>query len=312
MKRMIMLICLLLGMVSLCACNSVEPPPPPETSVDLPDRIQENSETQIEETEPQMLGEYTVDDLAKKDGFFVKYSDGSFDRYHSGTVLNWGQPEYYTYGTEWFPANVVLSAENDALNVEKMKSGTLVFKTSHNAKVEAGVYPVIESGFAMRGKNTNGDSETLFWFDETGNDFWVVDGTKIEPQYRWNFSRLRDVISINGMTPGSASIFEKEDDKMYVTLQLGDTYIIGEADGTALIESEYIVNQKYYLSTLNFNEEAYHYSEDYSSLELQPTADGYAVVDLSEIPAGDYIITYSYWNEEYEKRWAYTTHICIE
>ena len=286
--------------------------PAPAPSNDSPDYLQEDTESEIEETEPQIRGYYTVEDLSDMDGFFVKYSDESFDRYTEGEVINWGQPEYYTYGTEWCPANVVLHANFDSLNMESLKRGTLVFKTSHNAKVEAGIYPVVESGFAMSGFNAAGHGEKLFWFDENGNDFWVVDGTKIEPQYQYHFSRLREIMSINGISPGSAPIFEKEDDKTYVTLQLGDTYVIGEANGTKLIESEYTVDKKYYLSTLNFWEKPYEYSETRYPLELQPTTDGYAVIDLSNIPAGDYIITYSYWNEEHDRRGAYITHVCIE
>lgn len=314
MKKIVALFCLLIAMVIICACSSetVIPEKPDPATEDAVDYVQDFAESETEETEPQMLGSYTLEDLSDTDGFFVKYSDGSFDRYYKGTVVNWGMSKYYAYGTEWYPANVVLDEEDDALNMERMKEGVLVFKTSNTSKVDAGIYPVIESGFAMSGNNTSGYTETLLWFDEKGNDCWVVDGTKIGPEYQWSFSKLRDIISINGIDYGSAPIFEKEEDKTYVTLQLGDTYVIGEADGTALIELEYIVDKKYYLSTLNFFEKAYEYVGDYYPLELQPTTDGYAVVDLTDIPAGDYTVTYSYWNEDSNKRQAYITHICIE
>lgn len=322
LKRIIVLFCLLAAIVSMYACDSEKGSPESsyiisEESTESTEYMQDYGENEVEETrivetEPQMIGIFTIEDLANEDGFFVKYPDGSFDKYRAGTEINWGQPEYYTYGTEWCPTNIVLSTERDSRNIENLKKGALVFKTSQNEKVMSGIYPVVESGFAMSGVNIDGIIETLFWLDEKGNDFWVVDGTKIEPQYQYHFSRLRDIISINGVEPGTVSIFEKEENKTYVTLQQGDVFVIGEAEGTALKELEYVVDRKYYLSTLNFWEKPYEYSEDYYPLELQPTTDGYAIVDFSNIPDGDYIITYSYWSEKTNTRWAYMIHICIE
>lgn len=46
-------------------------------------------------------------------------------------------------------------------------------------------------------------------------------------------------------------------------------------------------------------------------LDYTPTANGYALINTSNLTPGDYIVFFSFWKSEINKRVVYTTHIVV-
>jgi len=309
MKKMCILIyfvVLISSLIALSACDE------DSTNVSIPvldySNV-ENEEIHIEqETEPNMMGWWTLDKVKKCldydfPRFFVRYPDGSFDQIDPGSVMNWGSAEAYTYGSERNCFNLIMGISDDNKNMSKLEKGELVFVSSQNSRVDAYIYPVIESGYAMTGIDPEERINSILWKTEDGSSFDYV-----------NFNRNRKerkISTINGINVGEEGIFEKSEKNKYVTLKEGDKYIVGEVWGTQLFENTYCVDKVYYLHTYHTYYQLYEYRETMYAFNLQPTTDGYALVDLSELPTGDYVVMYTYWNEKDEQRDALTIHIQV-
>jgi len=316
MKRLLVWISLVVVTVSLCACSESATYVPDYDSDYIYEEYEEFEDYEStkedetnEKTESKPMGPWSLEDvkgLEGTTGFLIHYPDDTFDYYFGGNIVNWGMPEPYTYGTERSVSNLVMYIDTDNANLEKLKNGELVFVTDRETHIVAHIFPVIESGYAMHCyENANGVSEFLLWENETGSKCDYVDNITLTP-------KRRNIDIINGMTAGEEKIFEKDENNKYVTLNEGDVYTIGEVKGTTLVESEYYVDSVYYLHTYDTDYFLYEYPDEAYPFEMQATTDGYARVDFSGLPAGDYIVMYSYWNEKYEERGAYMAHIVID
>ena len=311
MKRLISWSCLLLFLVSLCACSEstpLEDPPSTDQTATETKAYESNQEEQTQE--PEMMGNVTAEDMKgylNNDlgyaicSFYVRYPDDSFEYYSSGSVIEWGSGEAYTYGTERTCYNLVLHSKIDAKNIENLSNGDLVFLCNQNTRVEANIFPVIESGFAMTSINNDG---YLLFKNQDGSSYTFTNGNRKPPE--------KNISTINGISVGKENIFQKDKSNKYVTLKEGDTYVIGEVNGTQLRETEFEVDSVYYLHTYDTDQFLYEYNGVSYAFRYQPTTDGYAIVDLSELPEGDYVIMYTYWNTEYKSRMQQTIHIRID
>ena len=108
--------------------------------------------------------------------------------------------------------------------------------------------------------------------------------------------------TINGISKDEFNQYPQiEEGKLYQSFQPDETYVIGVVEGTTLIEKDYQTNYMFFK-----------HSDESSAYKLNATADGYAIVDFSETPPGEYIFTISYWNTETSNRSVRSIYIEIE
>lgn len=244
-------------------------------------------------------GMWSLAQIQNNNGFWVKYLDGSFDKYDSGYVLNWKGPDPMTYGADYTPVNLLMDTAAVSANVRKIKDGQLVLVCSSDNRVRAGIVPVEYSGFTMARYNEDNKKEALFFSK-------VDDGSEVYVR-KWvrggSIGNSVNCSTINGIPLEQyGSRIATSGYNRYSTFAKTEKYTIGIASGSTVTEYEYWTDGAFY-----FQKEVKPFD-----VKLAPTVDGYAIVDLSGIPAGDYILYYSYWADKGGGRTAMTTLITIE
>lgn len=252
----------------------------------------------VRETEPvvRVKGRYTLKEAKELEGFFVLYPDGSFDRYSSGIVLTWDmQP--MTYGADYWPQDLVMGPSSIENNKTMLTEGKLVLFWSNDNRRIFKLYPVRESGYSLFRRDDNMKLEGLI--STRGS----INGKNFE---QWNqghvfyWSNSVDYATINGIPKEQYTEFPSAEGRDFADFPANQTYKIGIIEGTTLVEKEYQSNYMYFL-------------QDYKavSCSLIPTVDGYAIVDFSDAPVGEYILTISSWDESDRSRVVRTTYVEI-
>lgn len=248
----------------------------------------------IASAEPiEWMGSYSKSSIQGDSNFYVKYPDGSFDKYYRGSPLIWEGPDPMTYGADYTPEHVIMSNYDVRINADNLKNGELVLVCPNDNRVRAGVVPVQYSGMTMTRTNEDGKKEAVFLSKMADGDLqarlWVR-GKSISYGYPCN--------TINGIGINEyGKNFEYI--QRYQSLPENEKYTLGVVSGAALVETEFQVDSTYFIQ-----QEVEPYE-----LKLIPTVDGYATIDFSEIPAGEYVLYYSYWNEG---RTVMTTYVTVD
>lgn len=239
------------------------------------------------------MGHYTLEEC-KNPGIYVLMEDGSFEKYQGGNVLTWNAYASASHGTDYTFEDLIMdeAAYNKNLNV--YSQGQLVlFCDKEDAWYV--LNPVEEIGRTMtRYNEETGKKEALFFQSHSQNEFdsWI-NGDTLR-------SSAVDVRTINGISCEEYDKGNYEETRRYLDLPENEKYKIGIADGTALLEREYVVDSIYFLQ-----------SKDVCTWKLEPTTEGYATLNFSEVPAGDYIFSVSWWNDEARSRTVISTYIKI-
>lgn len=208
--------------------------------------------------------------------------------------MTWNAYASASHGTDYTFGDLIMSevAYNKNLNV--YSQGQLVLFCNKEDAWYA-LHPVEEIGRTMTWYNEEtGKTEALFFRSNSWNEFdsWV-NGDTLR-------SSAVDVRTINGISCEEYDKGNYEEARKYLDLPENEKYKIGIAEGTALLEREYVVDSRYFLQ-----------SRDVCTWKLEPTTKGYAILDFSEVPAGDYIFSVSWWNDEARSRTVISTHIRI-
>lgn len=243
------------------------------------------------------MGEYSVSDIQNKSGFYVKYPDGTFDIYQGGIPLVWEGPDPMTYGADYTPKHLLMHNDELTCNANRIsKGGELVLVYPSDNRVRSGIVPVDYSGMTMARYNENDKLEAVFVAKvDTGVylSSWTTGG-----------SIKRGVLNcstINGIPFEEYSVnFDYSGYNKYLSLPKDEVYTLGIASGSSLVETEYSVATTYF-----FQQNITPYE-----LKLNPTVDGYATIAFSDIPAGEYVLYYSYWNDN-NNRSALTTYVTV-
>ena len=237
-------------------------------------------------------GSYTLSMIQEDPGLYIRYDDGSFDKYYTGNVFTWDM-NAMTYGADYRPQDLVMSDSLASSNSSNLEKGQLVLVWPYENRVIEGLYAVEESGYSLFRTDDDGDLEGLMSTSE--NRF-----------YRWNegsvfyWSNPVEYKTINGVSKDDYSGFPSAEGRDFVSFVPNETYTIGVVEGTALIEKEYRTNYMYYLHT-----------EETSPYTLTPTTDGYAIFDFTNTAPGRYVFTISRWDDKADARRAVTTLIEI-
>lgn len=248
-----------------------------------------------EETNTQ--GQYTLDFCQGWPGLFVRYEDGSFDRYNGGAVFTWDD-NYMTYGTDNFPRDLVISLGTVESNAKKLAEGELVLFWPYDNRVRSGLYKVEESGYSLVRKDEDGDLEGLFITraNESGTGFVQWNQGKT---FYW--SNSINYSTINGISKELYEDFPSAEGREFASFPANQKFTIGVTEGTTLVEKEYSTDYMYLIQ-----------SDESSNYQQTATADGYAVLDFSDTEPGEYIFTVSYWNEDRRVREVISTYIVID
>ena len=221
------------------------------------------------------------------------YEDGSFDRYYFGNVLMWEGPRPMTYGADYIPQDFIIDIARDKVNRERISAGKLVLVCNEINRVEYSLTPVEFSGNALSCTVEN-DEVVLFLAQNSVQQWssghsigWVIADT----------IKVNDVL----LSEWSANM-ELSNRRGYLPLTESDEFQIAVTRGTKMETVDCVVDKRYYFQDL----------ESEFDLQLDPTADGYAIVDLSDIPAGEYLIHYSYWNSDRGSRSVLSTHVVVD
>lgn len=259
-----------------------------------------NKEEMTIVTEPpsdDQMGAYSVSGIQNKPGFYVKYPDGTFDIYWEGIPLVWEGPDPMTYGTDYTPEHLIMRSDELTYNANKISKGReLVLVYPSDNRVRSGIVPVDYSGMTMARYNENDKMEAVFVSKvDTGVylSSWTA-GSSIK-------HGVLNCGTINGIPFEEYSVnFDYSGYNKYLSLPKDEVYTLGIASGSSLVETEYYVATTYFFQQ---NIEPY-------ELKLNPTVDGYATIDFSDIPAGEYVLYYSYWNDN-NKRSVFTTYVTV-
>lgn len=251
------------------------------------------------ETEPvaQTQGWYTLEEAQEMTGLFILYPDGSFDRYYGGSVLTW-EDSYMTYGTDYFPQDLVISINRAEYNRELLRKGQLVLFWPYDNRVRQGLFAVEESGYSLFRTDDDGKLEGLFLTRG------ITTGTTLT---QWNqnkvfyWSNSVNYTTINGVLKEKYDGFPSAEGRDFASFPANQTYTIGVVEGTTLVEKEYVTDHMYLL-----------HAEESSPYTLTPTTGGYAIFDFSDTEPGEYVFTTSYWNEDSRSRKVVSTYIVIE
>ena len=95
---------------------------------------------------------------------------------------------------------------------------------------------------------------------------------------------------------------ESTNNRGYLPLARGQEMQISIAYGATMETFDCVVNLSYYFQNHDIEYD----------LILNATSDGYAIIDLSNVPSGEYLIHYSWWNTESRARSVLATHVVVE
>lgn len=251
------------------------------------------------ETEPaiQMQGWYTLEEAQEMTGLFILYPDGSFDRYYSGSVLTWID-SYMTYGTDYFPEDLVISINKAEYNKELLSKGQLVLFWPYENRVRQGLYAVEESGYSLFRTDDDGRLEGLILTRGSTTGTTLTQWNQNQVFY---WSNSVNYTTINGVLKEKYDGFPSAEGREFASFPANQTYTIGVVEGTTLVEKEYETDHMYLL-----------HADNGSAHTLTPTTNGYAVFDFSDTEPGEYVFTTSYWNEDSRSRKVVSTYIVIE
>lgn len=253
----------------------------------------------ITETEPvvQKQGWYNLEEAQEMTGLFILYPDGSFDRYYSGSVLTW-EDSYMTYGTDYFPEDLVISINRVEYNKELLNRGQLVLFWPYENRVRQGLYAIEESGYSLFRTDNDGKLEGLILTrsSSTGTTLTQWNQNKV---FYW--SNSVNYTTINGVLKEKYDGFPSAEGRDFASFPANQTYTIGVVEGTTLVEKEYVTDHMYLL-----------HADESSQYTLTPTTGGYAIFDFSDTKPGEYVFTTSYWNEDSRSRKVVSTYIVIE
>lgn len=305
MRRKLYLMLMLIGLVTFSACGKNEDV---NTNTDVAEKTTiENDvdETEPVETEPEetisKIGARTLEEC-QDNSLYVLYPDNSLDVYRKGDIYSWGTPNPMTWGVDYYNiSGTVIDSSFDMENGEKMKNGELVLFCSNDTGFKKMLYPVEEAGYVMhRQNNEEGCEEAVFLY----NNGTVLDDPYVN-LWRPGYDMTRmEISTINGQSWDTYPISAETEEQRYATMKYGDSIKLGMIEGTKIAETEYKVDYSYFLSGEN----------EPIEFEMIPTVEGYAKLDFSNVPEGDYILIIE-WLEKRSsnnyKRHAFSTHIKI-
>lgn len=270
---------------------------------EVPTDEEPTEETETPETMAQTdpveytQGWYSLEEAQEMTGLFILYPDGSFDRYYGGSVLTW-EDSYMTYGTDYFPEDLVISINRAEYNKELLSKGQLVLFWPYDNRVRQGLFAVEESGYSLFRTDDDGKLEGLILTrgSTTGTTLTQWNQNKV---FYW--SNSVNYTTINGVLKEKYDGFPSAEGRDFASFPANQTYTIGVVEGTTLLEKEYVTDHMYLL-----------HADESSSYTLTPTTDGYAIFDFSDTEPGEYVFTTSYWNEDSRSRKVVSTYIVIE
>lgn len=272
----------------LCGCVSVDYSIDETTGeyLETADVEADNNEpewTEEESTEPVVVlqGQYTLEDAREIGGLYLLCDDGSFNKYRAGG---------FCVGVD------------DRTRSDGMYLLDSIAEGLPSVNADTNMILFWDGDYYVSLSVINAQASAIQLFSEDGEKGYAMYARgSLEIDYCNYEMEIKDIEYINGIPVGDYTGIEKIEItynsakgmpsatyiSQYWSLPKGETLTIGTADGTTLIETAYTVNATYY----DFDSGHNHFElEDGFLVPTTPTVDGYAKLDFSGIPAGQYVM----------------------
>ncbi len=249
----------------------------------------------IETTEPEiyMIGEYTLSAAKDAGGVFIAYEDGSFDILPTGG--------YMTDEGGMYLANSI----RDRLPEFNANSKLVVFSdVSYSVatyKVNQKIPAIYMSDWGTAhayGRLSQGKTDIYVESLNNGYETLPVDYINGEPAQEY------EAVVIDWVVHPYKGMTSQEERYNLVGFQEGTEVCLGFVDGTSIVEKTYNANCTYYDWHPMHNN--YDESDGYE-LSAKATYDGYAVIDLSEVETGEYVLRITCYGDD--SRYYYATFL---
>lgn len=312
MKRKIALILALTMLVSiLCSCRRAGEGEESTTMInDAPSTISGTESLDTKATVPptetmpeeRTQGSYTLAECqtGSDPALYVRYPDGSFAKIYNGAVLNWSDYPAKTYGAYYDNSDLIIKSALDDRNPTINSENQLVVFCSLDTDVIYNISPVSAKGCTITRNNEDGKWEAIFLSNsEADNSLYCSKYWRAGSSMKSTSEAGFDCTYINGISVGEYPGIALAEGTDFCDVPAGDTFMLGVVEGTKLVEKEFTADARYYIQ-----------ADTRDDLKMTPTVDGYAIVDFSDVPAGEYII-HIIWYEG-KSRCALSTHITVD
>ena len=282
------LACILVFSSFICSCSNKPENDHCSTSQST-SQDSEISNISPSESDSSTLGEYSADSCSILQGFFLSYNDGSFDYYESpGYCFGFSADSLGFYGVfaenSRIPDNTVINNNSNLVLFSKASTYSVTLHPIH-ASVSAFLTTSDENvlGYGMLTGHSDLYSQiSIHYLDNTIERFNPI-YMNGQPAIEYQAVKIeKEVTPYKGM-PSKVEKFTN------IGFQENSTLTLGLSEGTSLIEVAYDVDSTYFdchPDHNNWEEEDIYYAK------LIPTSAGYATIDLSHIPSGNYIMLY--------------------
>ena len=231
-------------------------------------------------------GAYTLEEASERTGFYLAYEDGSFDRYAGGGYCVDHYNGNIDFSGMFMSDNISNSLPTIDTNTKLVffadNYQTLTLRSVNGSvsalSVEAGNGT---KGFAYIDRINEYGASLLAYYKGSG---WgqisphYINGVPSQDYEAIHFTET--VHPYSGMSSQTAIID-------YFSFEKGSTVTLAIAEGSKLVEKNYPANITYFDCMPNGNN---YWIEDQHYLYPTPTADGYAQIDFSGIPDGQYVM----------------------
>lgn len=261
--------------------------PPEETRELITEEVTEQPTEQPTETERQTMGSISLEQLqpAEYPVFCIAYEDGSFDFYYGE-----GSYKYESYSSSHFYGMYAYDRYAEELPVIGDDTKMVLFCKKD---FSLAVYPVrtvvnvVSYNYGFGEFHSNGYSLDVHYPNGKYESVRLktIDGEPVE-QYE-PIIYEETVNPYSGMTSKTVRY-------IYEGFQNVDSVTLGVVNGTQIEEEECAVDAKFYSCAQDRNN---YYEEDSYYVKWAPTVEGYAKLDFSEIPEGQYVMRICYYDE---------------
>lgn len=249
-------------------------------------------------------------------GVWVQYSDGSLSPYYGGNILRHDEA-YMTYGTDYLPDDLVMRDILVYLNnslLEDVENLVMFWPSKYETVSIGGLFKVEEWGRGLTGRN--GDylarrDGAILKIDY--NRFalsWPLDYTSLLIYDLDN--NVEEAITREEFEQSEIFTSAKQNENEFASFKFNHSYEIDIIDGTTLTHTGGRSEVLYFLYSADNDMTVSKSDENLIPFNQIPTTNGYAILDFSDTPAGEYVFVMSFWDMERDCRIYYSTFLAID
>lgn len=287
--RTISLLLSIVLFLTACKTNGGRTISKAEDSTVKPPKTSNNESTEYTEDQETTIGIMSLDDCKDDSGIYIAYDDGSFDHYPvGGYCKDLGTSSQYFSGMYMENSTALAVPDVDHSTKIAVFCDTDYTLSLHPIHAEVAAFRIFSDDLVP------GYGRLGYFDSERQSAYYNI-------VYQNHESKAVDLLSINGEPISAYEPYHKQwtvrshqgisqDYTYQIWGFTGKTVTLGIGNGTTLEEETYLLNSTYYDCDIEHNE----WSEnDIYNIKGVPTAQGYAVADLSDVPSGKYVMVFN-------------------